>query len=242
MARWFRVYDDVVDDPKVQRLPLALFKLWVNTLCIASRNGGKLPTFEDMAFSLRVTEQGARDGVTALVQAGLLDREGDVIVPHNWSARQFKSDVSTERVRRFRNGDETFHETPPEQKQSKAETEPSSFHSDGAPAKPKRSKRGLPEEFPLQADFVWAEKLWLAKGRADLCSLMAEEAAKFRDYHASNATTSADWSASWRTWAKNAMKFNAHNGKTNGTGKPSAHENFAHGAILAAREFDAKQE
>lgn len=69
------------------------------------------------------------------------------------------------------------------------------------------AKHPLPESFPNQEDRRWAEQHWLGKGRADLCTLMDEEIAKFRDHHISQNKTSADWPASWRTWARNTMNF-----------------------------------
>lgn len=91
MSRWFRMYSDVLDDPKVQKLPLALFKTWVNLLCLASRHDGMLPDIEDIAFSLRIDEATCADFINDLVERGLLDA-GDGVRPHNWDARQFKSD------------------------------------------------------------------------------------------------------------------------------------------------------
>lgn len=93
---------------------------------------------------------------------------------------------------------------------------PSLRSGDARKSRPKASKRGLPENFPDEDTRKWAEQHWLAKGRADLCALMDEEAEKFRDHHVSNAKTSADWPASWRTWCKNAMNFSkvARNGGT----------------------------
>ena len=35
--QWLRLYDDVLDDPEVQRLPPDLFKHWVNLLCLANK-------------------------------------------------------------------------------------------------------------------------------------------------------------------------------------------------------------
>jgi hypothetical protein len=91
MTRWFRMYTDVLDDPKVQKLPPALFKAWVNLLCLAGRNDGRLPGIEDIAFALRQDEDVTRDMVRDMVERGLLDDE-EGLVPHNWSERQFKSD------------------------------------------------------------------------------------------------------------------------------------------------------
>jgi hypothetical protein len=69
------------------------------------------------------------------------------------------------------------------------------------------SRSSVPDDFPDQEARRWAEQHWLAKGRVDLCTLMDEECAKFRDYHNAQDKTSADWDASWRTWVRNAMNF-----------------------------------
>jgi hypothetical protein len=103
MSRWFRIYDDLVHDRKVQDLPLSVFKGWINILCIASKHGGTLPSVDDIAFALRVPIQKAKDLIRALTAAGLIDQSPDGrLSPHNWKKRQHTSDVSTERVRAFR--------------------------------------------------------------------------------------------------------------------------------------------
>jgi hypothetical protein len=118
MSRWFRFYDEALDDPKVQTLPPALFKIWVNLLCLASKNDGIIPRLQDVAFSLRMTEPDVCERIGMLQAAGLLDVEGEYVVPHNWKGRQYKSDVSTERVQRFRkrsgNVSSAVSETPPD--------------------------------------------------------------------------------------------------------------------------------
>ncbi len=119
MARWFRLYSEVVNDPKVQKLPCEDFRAWVNLLCLASENDGKLPPIEDVAFALRMTLDGARTVVERLSSGGLIDRvsggaDGYHYAPHGWAKRQYKSDTSTERVKRFRQRSETVSETPPE--------------------------------------------------------------------------------------------------------------------------------
>lgn len=103
MSRWFRYYDDALNDPKVQRLPGDLFKAWVNILCVAAKNGGLLPSVEDVAFGLRTSPAKAGAIVAELARDRLLDPVvGGYFRPHNWDGRQFKSDVSTDRVREFR--------------------------------------------------------------------------------------------------------------------------------------------
>lgn len=102
MSNWFRFYDDVVNDPKLIRLPDELYRAWVNLLCIAAKNDGVLPELADVALVLRVKEAKAAEIITKLVRAKLLDDENGIFVPHNWQGRQFKSDDSGERVKRHR--------------------------------------------------------------------------------------------------------------------------------------------
>lgn len=101
MTRWFRMYTDVLDDPKVQKLPPELFKAWVNLLCLAGRNDGALPSVEDIAFALRMSQDVTRDIVVTLSQHGLLDTENG-LSPHNWNERQFKSDTANDAKERKR--------------------------------------------------------------------------------------------------------------------------------------------
>ena len=116
MSRWFRFYDDAVNDPKVQRLPGEKFKAWVNLLCLASRNDGALPCIADIAFGLRLSEDAVSGLLDEFCALGLMDpiEVPDAPMsyePHNWKGRQFKSDNSTSRVQRFRNGQCNVSET-----------------------------------------------------------------------------------------------------------------------------------
>lgn len=96
----------------------------------------------------------------------------------------------------------------------------SSLRSDLSCAQnPRKSRnRSIPEDCPTDEDFRWATETWLKKGRNDLVNLIDEHAAQFRDYHSAKGSTMKDWSAAWRTWARNALKFN---GLANSNGKPS---------------------
>jgi hypothetical protein len=112
---WFRFYNNAVNDPKVQRLNPKLFKFWINILCIASQNAGHIPRVEDVAFSVRLPQDQVDILLDSLVRNNLIHKTDHGFIPHNWDKRQFKSDGSTERVKRFRNRKETFHETGPDQ-------------------------------------------------------------------------------------------------------------------------------
>jgi hypothetical protein len=121
--QWFRFYADALNDPKVQRLSGPTFKNWVNCLCLAAKGGGVLPAMPDIAFALRMSEPDAMSTVAELQTAGLLDQTGAGLVPHNWAKRQYQSDTSAERTRRYRerkrHGDVTV--TPPEQNRADSE-------------------------------------------------------------------------------------------------------------------------
>jgi hypothetical protein len=119
MSRWFRFYAEALDDPKVQKLDGDTFKAWVNLLCVAARNDGFLPSVDDVAFSLRMTADGARTLLERLLNATLIDKcsggvDGYRYAPHGWHERQYKSDTSTDRVKRFRQRSKPVPETPPE--------------------------------------------------------------------------------------------------------------------------------
>jgi hypothetical protein len=198
LSRWFRYYDGTLDDPKVQKLDPPLFKMWVNLLCIASRNGGNLPLTDDLAFSLRISVKDTSKVIEQLTAAGLLDA-GDPVRPHNWDERQYQSDSSTGRVKRFRqrstkqsgngggnvggNGNVTPDETAPEQ--SRAETEQSRA---AAPA-------GWDERYPMVRSecerilsnpncLVWGRvNAWLQQGAdpdQDIYPTMVRLKAKWR--------------------------------------------------------------
>lgn len=137
MSRWFRFYEEALDNPKVQRLDGETFKAWVNLLCLASRHGGFLPSVEVIAFGLRMAEDGALAVVERLLSATLLDKvsggvDGYRYAPHGWNERQYKSDTSTDRVKRFRQRSKTVAETPPEtETETETETDNSEANASG---------------------------------------------------------------------------------------------------------------
>lgn len=114
MSRWFRMYDEILDDPKVQKLAPGTFKMWVNVLALCSRCGGRLPPVSDCAFAFRETEASVSSAFHALQEAGLLVTVDETFQPRNWRKRQYKSDTSTERVRSFRKRSRNVTETAPD--------------------------------------------------------------------------------------------------------------------------------
>ncbi len=86
---WFRIYDDALDDPRLQRLPASLFRAWFNVLCAASRNGGTLPDLPALAFMLRTRPGALSRRLEALKAAGLIEEADGELRPIEWEKRQF---------------------------------------------------------------------------------------------------------------------------------------------------------
>lgn len=126
-GRWFRFYDEAINDPKVLRMSPEMRWNWVAVLCIASQSKGKIPADEDVSLLLRTTVSQASEIIGEFVSRGLLDKTRDGFhEPHNWRRRQYKSDLSTPRVKQFRKRFKAVSATPPEadtEQTTEAETE-----------------------------------------------------------------------------------------------------------------------
>lgn len=234
MARWFRFYSEVVNDPKVQKLPCEDFRAWVNLLCLASENDGRLPSIEDIAFALRMTTDGAATVVGRLANGGLIDRmsggaDGYHYAPHGWDKRQYKSDTSTERVKRFRERSVTVSETPPET-DTESDTE---LKKEKVTPSPKKGSR-LPVDWqPSEADLTFAASQNMTLEETN------READQFRDFWIAKPGAGGcklDWPATWRTWCRNRRGAGQAR-KPNASGNGSKPVSMA--GILAGRRRQA---
>lgn len=167
MSRWFRFYTEALDDPKVQRLDGETFKLWVNLLCLTAKHDGTLPSVSDIAFALRIDEIACQSLLDRLLIAGLIDTlkggiNGFRIAPHGWSERQYKSDTSTDRVKRFRERHKNVSETAPD-----TETD-TDTDTEIKETKAKKAPKGVLKPADV-SDEVWSDFLAHRKRvRADL--------------------------------------------------------------------------
>jgi hypothetical protein len=202
MTQWFRFYESALDDPKVQTLPADDFKAWVNILCVACRNDGVLPNVSSLAFMLRMTEHGCRTLLERLLSAGLIDTRsggpnGSHYAPHGWDKRQYKSDTSTGRVKRFRDRSSAVAETPPDT-DTEADTEKGKVEANASTKK--RASR-LPDGWVPDEMFAAREGL--------AADTIRREADSFRDYWRGapgQRGVKADWDATWRNWVRKAAQ------------------------------------
>lgn len=101
---WFRMYNSFLHEPNVQRLPPLEFKIYVNCLCIASAHDprGSLPSLENLAFLLKVSEKKADKFLNFLKNSELFDEKNGFIFIKEWDKKQFESDNVTVRTQRHR--------------------------------------------------------------------------------------------------------------------------------------------
>jgi len=194
-------------------LPADMFRAWFILICLAGENDGRINSAVEAAFALRVSESKAKAVVAFLGGKGLFDPvDGGYFEPHNWKRRQYKSDVSTDRVKEFRerkrnvevNGNETFQKRPQNQK-----TEPEVEKAE--PSRRRKPKAALPSDFRLsEQDIEFAmSKGWSA-------TYLQSEFSRFCDHASASARQQADWHAAWRNWVTSPYQTN---GKSNGNGK-----------------------
>jgi uncharacterized protein YdaU (DUF1376 family) len=103
----------------------------------------------------------------------------------------------------------------------------------GLPKKAVTRGTSLPEGFPDAVAVSEAITIWERKGEedavlaavcVDLSTRAQEIVAEFRDHHTAHGKTMRDWRAAWRTWVRNAIKFDARRPPH---GRESAHARFA---------------
>ncbi|MGC8534904.1 MAG: hypothetical protein ACP5QR_05150 [Rhizomicrobium sp.] len=117
MTQWFRAYSESLNDPKIQTLPLEAFKAWHNALYLAASidsKNGNIGTIESVSFAFRETKSTVSSAFHHLIERGLIVTDGETFRIVSWVKRQYKSDTSTDRVRRYRKRSRNVTETAPD--------------------------------------------------------------------------------------------------------------------------------
>jgi DnaD/phage-associated family protein len=115
---WFRLYSEVLSDRKIQRIvtvtkqPKALIiGVWTTLLSIASDSPERgrllisegLPvTLDDISFETGLDTTACQEILKAFTEMNMISVEQGVYEISQWESRQFTSDSSTDRVRKFR--------------------------------------------------------------------------------------------------------------------------------------------
>lgn len=210
---WFRLYTEFAADPKIQILAFEDQRHYVMLLCLKG-NGtldGQAPSeaYRErlVAKALGLDPVSAIEAKRRLVEGGLV---GSDWVPLKWENRQFQSDYSSIRVRKFRekskgNVTETFqkrHETVIDQSQiqsrSDTETEKKRGDARGEPRATRSAATRFPKDFELTDD----RKAYALNQGIDPAATFEN----FKDYWTAASGAKArkhDWDATWRMWCRN---------------------------------------
>lgn len=97
--QWFRLYHEFATDPKVQCLSETLQRRYIMLLCLKCNNEIPGLSDEEIACSLRISEDEAAETKRKLIGKGLIDESWN---PTAWDKRQYVSDTSTSRVQKYR--------------------------------------------------------------------------------------------------------------------------------------------
>jgi hypothetical protein len=113
---WIKLYHEILDDPKMGRLPDALFRRTIKLFLIAGdfNRGGELPPLADMAWRLRADEPALYAQMEDLEALNILSRDAD----GGWRVVHFRERQEAapiaERVRRHREAARNEEYTPSE--------------------------------------------------------------------------------------------------------------------------------
>lgn len=109
---WFRFYKEFAGDPKVQSMGEKHQRRLVMLLCLKCDESLEKLKDEEIAFALRITMEDLTESYEIFQEKGFIDFDDEgTILMINWNKRQFKSDSSTERVRKYRERKRNVPET-----------------------------------------------------------------------------------------------------------------------------------
>lgn len=111
MAGWLRLYTDIKNDRKLRRLPPGQRWLWVVMMALAKESPrpgwlllseGVPVTIDDLSDEAAITADEVTGGIEMFIKQNMLEEVDGVYHLINWDKRQFASDNSTERTKRYR--------------------------------------------------------------------------------------------------------------------------------------------
>ena len=96
---WFRMYSEFATDPKVQMLPESMQRRLLMLFCLRCNESIDGASDEEVAFALRIDGDAIAETKKLFVHKGFIDESWNIA---KWDSRQFTSDSSAERVRKYR--------------------------------------------------------------------------------------------------------------------------------------------
>lgn len=103
--KWFRMYNDILDDPKIAQMSAQTFKTFSFLLafCSSLESQGTLSLLkDDPVWRFRMRKNAWNKAIKELLKLDIIKIEGDILHIINWDKRQYKSSDSNERVKLYR--------------------------------------------------------------------------------------------------------------------------------------------
>lgn len=132
--KWFRLWHEWGHDPKIQIMPEHMQRRHIMLLCLRRQTDTEKLTDKDIAHYMRISLEDTLETKALFEAKGFIDNGWCIL---KWTKRQTPSDLSTDRVRKFR------------KKQEKDQKRP----------KRKRNaleKRREEREYSLFVDLIWS--------------------------------------------------------------------------------------
>jgi len=175
---WFRLHTELLHDPKVQRLSLEHFKIYINCLCYAGQvdKDGTIGNISDVSFALHETEKSVSSAFHELTLKHLItpiETDSETFHVPQWKKKQYKSDTSTDRVKKHRalqKRSKTVTVTPPE---TDTDTEPYTEKKEDTKVSPKGF--GAQDVIDLWNDKGLSKVLKLTNGRRQAINRRTKE-------------------------------------------------------------------
>ena len=125
--KWFRMYAEFAKDPKVQMLSEAMQRRLVMLFCLEC--SGELEGLDDdeIAFALHIENETLHETFHVFQKKGFMDENRRII---NWNKRQYKSDNSTDRVKKYREKTKTKKSVTPKKRYSNKSVTPPDTDTD----------------------------------------------------------------------------------------------------------------
>jgi hypothetical protein len=160
---WFRVYDSIIDDPKIVQRSAEVRWFYVALLAVSSRSSirGTLPDRTSIAFHLRIKPSYANRLIDEFIKGGLIDEDESTkqLTMHGWNKRQFKSDDVTARTRPFRERSGAVPRNVPGTPRARSETETETETEKNPPIKPPKSGGFVPPDCVTVQDWSDFEEM-----------------------------------------------------------------------------------
>ncbi len=103
--KWFRLYTDIIDDPKLSQLSDAEHRRFIHCLAIAAeqeKDGKLIGTINEIAWRIRTKPEAIKNTIQKLISLNILKQNGNGYEFINWKKRQFKTDNPTDRWRKWK--------------------------------------------------------------------------------------------------------------------------------------------